>query len=404
MGHHRARVLIAGPLAVFAEGFGGELQRLGYSDSAAEEQLRLMAQLSRWLDRGGLGVQELTAARAEEFLAYRRVCGRTHRFSTRALVPLLGFLRGLGVAPPTTPAPIVTAVDRLIAEFEQFLLRDRGLVALTIENYRRVARSFLSGRFGEGDLRLEQLVAADLTGFMLAESAPRSAGSLGNTVTGLRALLRFLYLRGYTPLQLAAAVPAVAQRRTDAAPILSAAEARRLLESCDRRRAIGRRDYAILTVLVRLGLRAGEVAALALEDIDWRSGELVVAGKGPRRDRLPLPVDVGAALADYLQHGRPTVECRSVFVHARAPYCALGRTGVSHVVQYACRRAGVVEVRAHRRRHGAATQMHREGAGLVEVGQVLRHRHAATTTIYARTDPQALAELARPWPTRGGAS
>jgi site-specific recombinase XerD len=404
MGHHGARVLIAGPLAVFADGFRGELERLGYSVWTIEAQLQLMAQLSRWLDGVGVGVEGLTAARAEEFLAYRRACGRAHRFSTRALVPLLGFLRGLGVAPPPAPAAVVTAVDGLVCEFEQYLLRDRGLVARTLEDYRRVAQSFLSDRFGDGDLRCERLTAADVTGFMLAESARRSAGSLGNTITGLRALLRFLYLRGCTPLPLAAAVPAVARRRTDAAPILSGAEARRLLESCDRGRAIGRRDHAILTVLVRLGLRASEVAALALEDVDWRGGELVVAGKGPRRDRLPLPVDVGAALADYLQHGRPTVECRSVFVHARAPYCALGRCGVSHVVRYACQRAGVAEVRAHRLRHGAATQMHREGAGLIEIGQVLRHRHTATTTIYARTDPRALAELARPWPTAGGAS
>jgi integrase/recombinase XerD len=398
------RVLMGGPLAVFAGGFRAELERLGYSDWTIEDQLRLMAHLSGWLNDAGLGVEELTAARAEQFLAYRRACGRAHRFSTRALVPLLGFLRGLGVAPPPTPAAVVTAVDGVVCEFEQYLLRDRGLVARTLENYRRVARSFLSGRLGDGRLRLVELTAADVTAFMLAESARRSAGSLGNTITGLRALLRFLYLRGYTPLQLAAAVPTVAQRRTDAAPILSRAEARRLLESCDRGRAIGRRDYAILTVLVRLGLRASEVAALALDDIDWRAGELVVAGKGPRRDRLPLPVDVGAALADYLQHGRPPVECRGVFVHACAPYCALGRCGVSHVVRYACRRAGVVEVRAHRLRHGAATHMHREGAGLIEIGQVLRHRHAATTTIYARTDPQALAGLARPWPIPGGGS
>jgi site-specific recombinase XerD len=398
------RVLMGGPLAVFAGGFRGELERLGYSVWTIEDQLRVMAHLSGWMDDAGLGVEELTAARAEEFLAYRRACGRAHRCSARALVPLLGFLRGRGVAPPLSPAAVVTVVDEVVAEFEQFLLRDRGLVARTLENYRRVARSFLSGRFGDGGLRLEELTAADVTAFMLAESACRSAGSLGNTITGLRALLRFLYLRGSTPLQLAAAVPRVAQRRTDAAPVLSRAEARRLLESCDRGRAIGRRDYAILTVLVRLGLRASEVAALTLEDVDWRAGELVVAGKGPRRDRLPLPVDVGAALADYLQHGRPTVDCRSVFVHACAPHCVLGRSGVSHVVRYACRRAGVAEVRAHRLRHGAATHMHREGAGLIEIGQVLRHRHTTTTMIYARSAPQALAELARPWPTAGGGS
>jgi integrase len=238
---------------------------------------------------------------------------------------------------------------------------------------------------------------------MLEQSACRGIGSLGNTITGLRALLRFLYLRRYTPLPLAAAVPAVAARGAEASRTLSAGEVTRLLGSCDRRTAIGRRDYAILTLLVRLGLRAGEVAALTLDDIDWRAGELVVVGKGGRRDRLPLPVDVGQALAAYLQRGRRGGECRHVFVHARAPYCAIGRWAVSHVVLRACRRAGVPELRAHRLRHGAATEMHRAGAGLVEIGQVLRHRRTATTTIYAHTDPEALLELTRPWPG-GGAS
>jgi len=175
-----------------------------------------------------------------------------------------------------------------------------------------------------------------------------------------------------------------------------------MLASCDRCTALGRRDYAILTVLARLGLRAGEVTALRLEDIDWRAGELVVCGKGSH-GRLPLPVDVGRALADHLQHRRRVGECRHVFVHARAPYGPLGRCGVSHVVRRACQRAGVSEVRAHCLRHSAAMHMHRAGAGLVEIGQVLRHRHVATTTIYAKADPDALAQLARPWPAGGGA-
>jgi integrase/recombinase XerD len=396
------RVLIAGPLAVFADGFRGELERLGYSPFTAQEQLRLMAHLSRWLEGGGLDAGELTEARAQEFLAYRRACGRSHRYSPQALAPLLGFLRGLGVAPPAAPAQVVAASDRLLAEFEEYLLRDRQLAGRTAEGYRRVAMAFLASRFAGGDLRLQRLTAVDVSAFMLVQAACRSAGSLGNTVTGLRALLRFLFLRGYTPLSLAAAVPAVAQRRPDASPTLSAGEVRRLLASCDRRTAIGRRDYAILTVLVRLGLRAGEVAALTLEDIEWRVGELAVHGKGSH-GRLPLPVDVGRALADYLQHSRPGGECRHVFVHARAPYGPLGRCGVSHVVERGCQRAGVPEVRAHRLRHGAAMEMHRAGAGLVEIGQVLRHRQLSTTTIYARTDPDALAELARPWPAGGDA-
>lgn len=397
------RVRVAGPLARFADGFRGELQRLRYSDSAAEAHLQVMADLSRWLEDGGLAVGELTTARAQEFLVYRRACGRSHRYSPRALAPLLGFLRGLGAAPPATPTPIVTATDRLLAAFEEYLLRDRGLSELTVAGYRRVAATFLADRFADGDLRLERLTAADVSAFMLAQSAWRSPGALSTTVTGLRALLRFLYLRGYMPLALAAAVPAAAQRYPEISPTVSADDVRRLWASCDRRTAIGRRDYAILTVLARLGLRAGEIAALTLEDIDWRAGELVVHGKGSH-GRLPLPVDVGAALADYLQRRRPGGEGRHVFLHARAPYCPLGRCGVSHVVRHACQRAGVSEVRAHRLRHAAATEMHRAGAGLIEIGQVLRHRHLTTTTIYAKADAETLAELARPWPTGGGAS
>jgi site-specific recombinase XerD len=392
-------------LAAFADGFGAELERLGYSRFTAEAQLQLMAHVSVWLENHGLGAQQLTAARVEEYLVYRRASGRVHRLSTRALAPLLAYLRGLGVAPPATAPPALTASDRLLVEFGEHLLGDRGLAARTVEGYRRVAQVFLAGRcsLAHDDLRLGRLTSADVSAFMLEQSACRSIGSLGNVITSLRALLRFLYLRRYTPVPLAAAVPAVAARRHDPSRTLSAGEVTRLLAGCDRRTGIGRRDYAILTLLVRLGLRAGEVAALTLEDIDWRTGELVVVGKGGRRDRLPLPVDVGQALAAYLQRGRPRGECRHVFVHARAPYCAMRPSAVSHVVVRACQRAGVPELRAHRLRHGAATEMHRAGAGLAEIGQVLRHRRTATTTIYARTEPAMLIELARPWP-RGGAS
>ncbi len=399
------RVRVAGPLAPFAGGFGAELERLRYSRFTVEAQLQLMAHVSGWLEDRGLDAGQLTTARLQEYLVYRRACGHVHRFSPRGLAPLLVFLRGLGVAPDAAPSPMISASDRMLAEFEEHLVADRGLAVSTVEGYRRVAGLFLASRgaVAGDDLRLGCLTAADVSAFMLEQSACRSAGSLGNVVTGLRALLRFLHLREYTPLPLAAAVPAVAARCAGASRALLAGEVARLLAGCDRRTPAGRRDYAILTVLVRLGLRAGEVARLRLDDVDWRAGELVVVGKGGRRDRLPLPVDVGQALADYLQRGRPRGECRHVFVHVRAPYCAMGRWAVSHVVVRACRRAGLPEVRAHRLRHCAATEMHRAGAGLVEIGQVLRHRHTTTTTIYARTDPEALIGLARPWPG-GGAS
>lgn len=402
MGNRIERVMIVGPLAVLADGFAAELERLGYSPFTAVEQVRLMAHLSRWMEDRGLAVAELTVLRAHAFIADRRERGHAHRCSPRALDPLLGFLRGLGVAPPVTPAPIQTVTDRLLTEFENHLLADRGLSDRTVTGYRRVATVFLADRFPDGELRLEQLTAADVSAFMLAQAGWRTPGALSTTVTGLRALLRFLYLRGYTPLALAAAVPAVAQPRPGVSTTLSPEEVDKLLVSCDRSTAIGLRDHAIVTVLARLGLRAGEVAGLCLEDIDWRGGELVVRGKGSH-GRLPLPVDVGWALADYLRQRRPVGESRSVFLQASAPYGPLGRCGVSSVVQHACRRAGVNEVRAHRLRHSAAMQMHRAGAGLIEIGQVLRHRHMFTTTIYARADTDALIELARPWPGEGSA-
>jgi site-specific recombinase XerD len=398
------RVRVAGPLAAYADGFGAELARLGYSRFTAEAQLQLMAHVSGWLEDRGLEAGQLTPARLQEYLAYRRACGHVHRLSPRGLAPLLVYLRGLGLAPDATVSPVITASDRLLVEFEEYLRRDRGLAARTVEGYRRMAGLFLaSRRAAAGDnLQLGSLTAADVSAFMLEQSALRGAGSLGNMITALRALLRFLYLRQYTPLPLAAAVPAVcAARRAGPARTLTAGDVAWLLASCDRRTATGRRDYAILTVLVRLGLRAGEVAALTLDDIDWRAGELVVVSKGGRRDRLPLPVDVGQAQADNLQRGRPRGECRHVFVHARAPYCPMGRWAVSHVVARGCQRAGLPELRAHRLRHSAATEMHRAGAGLVEIGQILRHRHTTTTTIYARTDPEALISLARPWPGGG---
>jgi integrase/recombinase XerD len=402
MGNRIERVLIVGPLAVFADGFTAELERLGYSPFTAVEQLRLMAHLSRWMEERGSDVTELTPARASAFLADRRACGHAHRCSPRALDPLLEFLRGLGVAPPLTLARIETASDRLLAEFEDHLLADRGLSDRTVANYRRVAALFLADRFPDGQLLLGQLAAADVTAFMLAQAGWRTPGWLSATVTGLRALLRFLYLRGYTPLALAAAVPAIAQPRPAVSVTLSPEEVEKLLASCDRKTAIGLRDHTILTVLARLGLRAGEVAGMYLEDIDWRAGELAVRGKGSQ-GRLPLPVDVGQALSDYLRQRRPVHEWRNVFLQARAPYGPLGRCGVSDVVQHACQRAGVDVVRAHRLRHSAAMQMHRAGAGLIEIGQVLRHRHVFTTTIYARADTDALIELARPWPAAGGA-
>jgi integrase len=249
---------------------------------------------------------------------------------------------------------------------------------------------------------LAQLTAVEVTEFVLAECATRSVGSAKYVVCGLRSLLRYLYVMGQTEAQLEAAVPKVAGWRLAGMPTMfGPAEVARLLASCDRRRTFGRRDYAVLSLLARLGLRAGEVASLELGDIDWRAGEIVVRGKGRRKERLPLPVDVGDALAAWLRRGRRRCGCPAVFTTVRAPHRPLSSGGVSAIVRAACARAGLPESNAHRLRHTAATEMLRAGAGLAEVGQVLRHTSMLTTAIYAKVDRDGLRTLALPWPGAG---
>jgi integrase/recombinase XerD len=218
-------------------------------------------------------------------------------------------------------------------------------------------------------------------------------------VPRLRALLRFLHVEGEIDRDLAGVVPSVASWRL--AGLVKALDSRsvgRLLASCDRRTRVGRRDFTVLTLLSRLGLRAGELAGLRLSDVDWRAGELLVRGKGSRQERLPLPVDAGEALAGWLCRGRPSCECVFVFTRVRAPLQGLSSGGVSAIVQHACKRAGLPVIGAHRLRHTAATEMLRAGGSLTEVGQVLRHRSRDVTSIYAKVDRVALAAVVQPWP------
>jgi integrase/recombinase XerD len=391
---------VRGPLGPWAEGFREYLLGQGYGWGSAAHQIHLMAHLSRWLEAQGLGLAALDERLAGQFAAARRADGYAALRSARALVPLLEYLRSLGVVlPPRVPVP-QTPADRLAARFGEYLARERGLAGDSVRSYTGVARRFLAGAALGDDAGAGGLTAADVTGFVRRECSRRGVASAKATVTGLRSLLRFLYLDGQVSAPLSGAVPSAACWQLAALPrAVSPAEVARLMDSCDRDSAAGRRDFAILVLLARLGLRAGEVAALDLGDIRWRQGEIIVRGKGSRRDILPLPVDAGEAVAGWLAGRRPRdAACPAVFVRLRPPHGRLASTSVSYVVRRACARAGVSAAGAHRLRHSTAAGMLAAGGTLAEIGQVLRHAQSGTTAIYAKADVLALSPLARPWP------
>jgi integrase/recombinase XerD len=388
------RVRVSGPLASFAGGFRVHLVEQGYSLWSVQFQLQLVAHLSRWMEGEGLNVARLAPSEVERFLAERRRRGYVTRLSPKGIRPLLGYLDGLGVLSPVEG--VRTPVDWLLAEFRRYLLEERALAVGPVGLYEPVARVFLEERSEPIGDALARLSAAEVNAFVLRESRRRGRASALTMVCALRALLRFLHVQGATPL--ATAVPSVPRRREDLPRGIAAGQAQSLLDSCDRATSVGRRDFAIVTLLTRLGLRRGEVARLELDDVDWREGEIMIRGKRSRTDRLPLPGDVGEALADYLRHGRPRGFGRSVFLRSCAPRVGLSSAGVSSVLVRACQRAGIPLVNAHALRHTLGSELLRRGAALREIGQVLRHRSLETTAIYAEVDRVALSRLALPWP------
>lgn len=390
-----------GPLAPFVDPYVTELRALAYTPLTIVQQLRQVGRLSGWLEAGGLTAVELTTGRIDEFLAFQRADGRhAGSWSRPGLVCLLEVLGRLGVVAVEEPAGIGSPTDQVLARFERHLLSERGLAAGTVRGYVRHAGRFLDGL--PVDSGLAQVTAAEVTAAVLRVSAGLSVSATQNFVAGLRSFLRLCFIDGLVEVDLSQAAPPVTGRRRSSLPRgLSKADANALLGSCDRRTPLGRRDYALLITLLRLGLRRSEVTGLTLEDIDWRAGELVVRGKAGRHDRLPLPADVGEAIASYLRRGRPTSHQRQVFLRARAPFDPIDPSTVASTVRRACRRAGVAEVGSHRLRHTAACEMVAAQVPLTQIAQVLRHRSLQSTAIYARVDLDRLRRLARPWPGGG---
>ncbi len=390
------RVRVVGPLAAYADGFRSELAERGFAPASATRQLELMANVSRWLADDGLAVGGLSPERVEAFVSARRQAGYRSGARPDRLVRYLWSV-GAAPAPPATGGE-VCGTDLLLERYRGYLVAERNLATLTVRPYMRVARLFVSSASCAGELDVGRLTTAEVSRFVLAHSRGRSAGTMHNVTVALRSLLRFLHVDGVSAEDLTGAVPAVAPHARPLPRSLDAGAVERLLGSCDRTTRTGCRDYAILVVLARLGLRAGEVAAIELSDVDWRAGELVVRGKGDRWERMPVPVDVGEALAEYVQAGRPRVGNGRLFMRVTAPIAALSRDGMNGVVTAACRRCGLPEVGPHALRHTVAVEVLRRGGSLAEIGELLRQRSEFTTALYAKVDRAALRALARVWP------
>jgi site-specific recombinase XerD len=363
--------------------------------------MRVVVDLNQWLLKERLRLEHLTERQIRMFQADRAKRRRSHHAESATLILFLRMLREsnlISAAPEKGPN---SPVELLVQAYAKFLIEERGLSQITLGHRLPIVRGFLSGRFKSGRLCLNALQPRDINRFVVHAVRDQRRDHANLVTTTLRSFLDFLYQDGRLKTSLRAAVPAVASGRPAELPsFLEPEQVEQLLRSCDRSGVGGQRDYTILLLLARLGLRVREVSGLTLDDLNWESGEVLVRGKGGREDRLPLPPDVGRAIAAYLKNGRPHCSCRRVFLRLVAPHQGMVGPTISGIVERALKRADISAPHrgGHLLRHSLATRMLRGGASLSQIGQVLRHQHIDTTEIYARVDQKALRGLAQPWP------
>jgi site-specific recombinase XerD len=390
-----------GPLGPHMDAFASLLLDKGYTRYSGKDIIRIVVQLNQWLSAKGFNLRELDEQLIGTFREYRRKRLRSHHGERGTCRLLLRMLREARLIPEARDEALNDPIELLVRDYARFLEQERALSEITIGHRLPVVREFLSQRFRSKRLLVRTLGPGDVSRFVLQTVRDRGRDHGQLVTTTLRSFLDFLYQHGQLRSVLRTAVPKVASwRRLDLPGFLEPAQVERLLRSCDRTDVGGRRDYAILLLLARLGLRAHEVRHLTLDDINWVSGELLIRGKGSREDRLPLPPDVGRAVAAYLKKGRPRCSCRRVFVRLPAPHEGLTGPTIAAVVERALRRARVSSTHkgAHLLRHSLATRMLRGGASLTQIGQILRHQRTDTTEIYARVDQKTLRALAQRWP------
>lgn len=400
---NRPRALVrtvgVGPLVPFEGLLRAALTDAGYAPFTVDEAVRAMVRLSEWMHHNEVAAAGLTAQEVERFLVARRQRCTVEQAACRGVRTVVRTLRLAGVVPAQVRDE--SPVAWLLRDFSEFLIRERGLSAASVRSYAKQSRVFLERLPEPLSDSLAELDAALVTSIVVRESIRMSSGESAKAfVTAVRSLLRYLHVAGVLRVGLTHAVPRRAGWRLSSLPRgVEPQQVEGLLAAAAGSEVPARlRDYAVLTLLVRLGLRGAEAAGLMLDDLEWRSGQILVRGKGSTLERLPMPREVGQALTAYLVRGRPSCSSRSVFVTARAPYQAMSTACVREIMARGCRRAGLPRIGAHRLRHTLATRMLRGGAGLAEVGQVLRHRTEIATAIYAKVDHEALRTLARPWP------
>jgi site-specific recombinase XerD len=394
-----------GPLSEHLDAYAAGVAEQGYGRHSLRQQIVVIADLSRWLKQKHIDVQDLDGIVVDRYLRLRRRQQRVRRGDSKALERLLAMLCRIGVVKQHQQPVENNDRSRVIDEFRRYLLQERGLSPATLHNYVPVIEQFLSERFHNKAPNFGMLRAPDVTGFVVRHAHRLSPVRAKLMVTALRSFFRYLRYRGSMSTDLAGCVPTVPNWSLSTLPkYLPAGDVERILKCCDRKTSVGRRNHTILLLLARLGVRAGEVVGLSLDDIDWTTGQITIRGKGGKSAQLPLPADVGAALAAYLRHDRPRSTTRRVFLRHRAPLVGFANSStISSLVRRAMKHAGVESAHtgAHVLRHSLATSLLRQGGSLDEIGELLRHQSPNTTAIYAKVDVIALHTLALPWPGGG---
>ena len=396
------RRLKIGPHGQLVERYAARLVEDGLARHGTWRCLNLVGGLLSWIASSRSNLADLDEGMVERYLQHRAGKQSIQPGDRAALKRWLLVLRDAGTITPAALQPI-TPQDQIFAEFGDYLRRERGLAPRSIVSHLPAIRRFLSEVCPAGAGDLGRINQEDVTRYIERHARDWSAESGKAMCWSLRAFLRYLHHKGLNLLALAGCVPSIRRWKLASLPTyLSAAQVQKVLEGCDRATALGRRDYAILVMLAKLGMRAGEVATLTLDDIDWRSGEMLICAKGRQRARMPIPPDVGAAVVAYLRDGRPRSSCRRLFLRTMAPKVGFASgCAITMIAKAALDRAGIrgyAHQGAHIFRHSLATELLRSGATLSEIGQLLRHENHDTTRIYAKVDIEALRRLSLPWP------